>query len=210
VGIAPPPYRIETDRLVIRCWEPRDAPLAAEAVTASLDHLRPWMPWAAREPTPLDERIELFRSFRGRFDLDQDYTYGVFSRDESEVVGGSGLHTRVGEGAFEIGYWIRSSAIRRGLATEVTATLTRIAFEVCGVDRVEIRVEPSNTRSTGIARKLGFSEEATLGRRLPPQEEGGPLRDVIVFTMFAADFPRSPCARAPFDAYDAAGRALTR
>jgi RimJ/RimL family protein N-acetyltransferase len=205
VGIAPPPYRIETERLVIRCWEPRDAALAAEAVTASVDQLRPWMPWAAREPTPLEARIELFRSFRGRFDLDQDYTYGIFSRDESQVVGGSGLHTRVGDDALEIGYWIRASEIGRGLATEVTATLTRVAFEICGVDRVEIRIEPANTRSMGVPRKLGYAEEATLGRRLPPQEDGGPPRDVIIFTMFAPDLPRSPCAQASFSAYDAAG-----
>ena len=67
------------------------------------------------------------------------------------------------------------------------AFTTRVAFEICGVDRVEIRIEPANTRSMGVPRKLGYAEEATLGRRLPPQEEGGPPRDVIIFTMFAPD-----------------------
>ena len=39
------PYRIETERLVLRCYDPEDAPLLKDAVDRSLDHLRPWMPW---------------------------------------------------------------------------------------------------------------------------------------------------------------------
>ena len=99
----PPPYRIETERLVVRCWEPRDAPLLKDAVDSSLEHLRPWMPWAHDDPQPLEAKVELLRVFRGRFDLGQDFVYGVFSADESEAIGGSGLHTRRGEGVFEIG-----------------------------------------------------------------------------------------------------------
>src|SRR5439155_22043403 len=64
-----PPYRIETERLVIRCWEPQDAPLLKEAIDSSLDHLRPWMPWAREEPQSLAQKVELLRHFRGRFDL---------------------------------------------------------------------------------------------------------------------------------------------
>ena len=52
-----PAYRIETERTVLRCWQPTDAPLLSVAVEASLEHLREWMPWAAGEPKSLDERI---------------------------------------------------------------------------------------------------------------------------------------------------------
>ena len=38
-------YRIETERLVIRCYEPGDASKLHEAIIRSLDHLRPWLPW---------------------------------------------------------------------------------------------------------------------------------------------------------------------
>jgi ribosomal protein bL25 (Ctc-form) len=138
----PPPYRIETERLTIRCWQPRDAPLLGDAIDSSLDHLRPWMPWAHEEPRSLDERLELLRGFRGRFDLGEDFVYGIFASDESEVIGGSGLHRRVGSGALEIGYWIRASQVGRGLARETTAALAKAAFQVCGVDRVEIHVDP--------------------------------------------------------------------
>src|ERR1700759_5294954 len=43
VGVDPPPYRIETERLVLRCWNPADAEALKEAVDASIEHLLPWM-----------------------------------------------------------------------------------------------------------------------------------------------------------------------
>lgn len=204
---SPPPYRIDTERLTIRCWEPRDAPLLKDALDSSLDHLRPWMPWAREEPKPLDEKVELLRRFRGMFDLEQDFVYGLFARDGSAVVGGAGLHTRVGEGALEIGYWLRASEAGRGLARETAAALTLVALRVCGVDRVEIRVDPANERSLAIPRALGFTEEATLRRRLPAGADGVP-RDTLVFTLFADELASSPIARLALEAYDALGRSV--
>ena len=199
-----PPYAIRTERLLIRCYEPADAPALKEAVDSSIEHLLPWMPWAQFEPQSLEEKVALLRSFRGRFDLGEDFVYGVFAPDGSQVLGGTGLHTRLGEGAFEIGYWIREGRIGEGLATELSAALTRVAFEVCGVDRVEIRVDPANERSAAVPRKLGFGEEATLRRRLPAGEDGEP-RDVIVFTLFRDGFAGTPAASAELEAFDALG-----
>ena len=203
----PPPYLIRTERLTIRCWEPRDAPLLKDALDSSLDHLRPWMPWAHDEPKPIDEKAELLRRFRGNFDLGEDFVYGVFTLNEREVVGGSGLHTRVGSDALEIGYWIRASHVRRGYARETTAALTAVAFGVCGVDRVEIHVEPSNEPSLRIPRVLGFAEEATLRRRLP-SVAGAPARDVVVFAMFADDYDAVSFPNPVIEAYDALGRVI--
>ena len=189
----------------MRCWEPQDAPALKEAVDSSLDHLRPWMPWAANEPQSLDEKVQLLRRFRGNFDLAEDFVYGVFSRDESEVVGGSGLHTRVGGGAFEIGYWIRENRSGEGLATELSAALTRVAFELCDIDRIEIHTEPENERSMRIPLKLDYREEARLRRRLYAAP-GGDLRDAVIFTLFRDEFPGTPSASAALEAYDAAGQ----
>jgi len=203
VAAADPPYAIRTERLLLRCWDPADAAALKEALDSSLDHLRPWMPWAAAEPQPLAEKVALLRRFRGSFDLGQDYVYGVFDGGGGDVLGGTGLHTRVGDRAFEIGYWIRASRIGEGLATELSAALTRVAFEVCGVDRVEIRVDPRNERSAAIPRKLGFVEEARLRRRLP--DVGGQLRDSAVYSLFADGFAGTPAAAARVEAFDAAG-----
>jgi RimJ/RimL family protein N-acetyltransferase len=189
----------------VRCYDPADAPLLKDAVDSSLDHLREWMPWAHEDPQPLEVKAELLRRFRGQFDLGQNFVYGLFSPDESELVGGSGFHPRVGGNAFEIGYWIRASEDGKGLATESTAALTRVGFEVCGVDRMEIHVEPPNEKSARIPQKLGYVEEARLRRRLYPGPGGEP-RDTIVFTMFRSEFPGTPAASAQLQAFDAMGQ----
>ena len=168
-----PPYRIVTDRLVLRCWEPRDAPLLLEATVASVEHLRAWMPWAHDEPQPLPAQVEKLRGFRARFDAGEDFIYAIFDSGERQVLGGTGLHRRVGDDAFEIGYWIRADRLREGLATEASAALTRVAFAVCGVDRVEIHVDVDNAPSAGVPARLGYAEEARLRRRLPSPTPGG-------------------------------------
>ncbi len=201
-----PAYRIHTARLVIRCWNPADAPLLKAAIDASLDHLRPWMPWAENEPQELDKKIDGLRRFRGKFDLGQDFVYGIFNRDESQVVGGTGLHTRAGEGAREIGYWIHANWINQGLATQVSAALTRVAFEIDRVSRIEIHCDPANVRSAAVPRKLGYTHEATLRQRLP--QSNGALRDTMIWTLLASEYPSSPSAQARIEAFDAIGRRI--
>jgi RimJ/RimL family protein N-acetyltransferase len=202
--ISGPAYRVHTPRLVIRCWDPADAPLLKAAIDASLGHLRPWMPWARSEPQDVQSKVDLLRHFRGEFDLDRDLVYGVLDRDEREVLGGTGLHPRVGAGALEIGYWIHAAHINQGLATEVAAALTKVAFEANGVDRVEIHNDPANVRSAAVPRKLGFVHEATLCRRV--LDADGAHRDAMVWTLFAHQFPDSPAASAEIEAFDAMGR----
>jgi RimJ/RimL family protein N-acetyltransferase len=203
-----PPYRIETERFVLRCYDPRDAPLVKEAIDASLDHLRPWMPWAKDEPQPLEQKIELLRTFRGQFDLGTNFAYGVFEPDESRQLGGAGLHPRGGEGSLEIGYFIRADAVGRGLATEIAAVLTRVGFEQCGLARVDIQVDPVNERSLKIPRKLGYTEEGRLRRRLDPHEGEAPRRDSIMFSMLAEELAGSPCIEYAYRAYDVMGNPL--
>jgi RimJ/RimL family protein N-acetyltransferase len=206
VKIPGPAYQIETDRLVLRCWNPSDAPLLETAVNESLDHLHPWMPWAKEEPTDLQTRIDLLRSFRANFDLGKEFIYGVFDPAETTVLGGSGLHRELEGSAREIGYWIHKDHTNRGFATELSAALTRVAFEVDGVDRVEIHMDPKNLRSAAVPRKLGFIHEATLRRRAATTE--GRPRDTMIWTLFAHDYPDSPAAGAQLSAFDVVGRRI--
>jgi RimJ/RimL family protein N-acetyltransferase len=188
----PVPPRIESDRLVIRRWEPADAPLLKDAVDTSLAELRAWMDWAPAEPEPVEDVANRLLDFRDAFDEGENGIMGAFSADGSRVLGGTGLHERVGPFGLEIGYWIRSDAVRRGYATEVAAVLTRVGLELCGADRIEIRIDPANEPSLGVPRKLGFREEATLRRRLAPLHGGEP-RDVTIFTLFAEELAGSAC-----------------
>jgi RimJ/RimL family protein N-acetyltransferase len=201
-----PAYRIQTRRLTIRCWNPMDAPMEKEAIDSSIDHLLPWLPFAADEPQELQQKIELLRTWRSHFDAGTDFLYGIFNLGETRVLGGTGLHPRVGPGALEIGYWIRKDAINQGYASEAAAALTRVAFEVQACHRVEIHCDPQNLRSAAVPSKLAFKHEATLRGRVP--NHLGQWIDSMVWTMLAEEYPASPAARAEMTAFDAAGRSL--
>jgi RimJ/RimL family protein N-acetyltransferase len=201
-----PAYRIQTERLVLRCWDPRDAPLLQAAIDASLEHLWDWMQWARGEPQDLQTKIGLLRRFRGDFDLGNDFVYGIFNPEESQVLGGTGFHTQVGKDALEIGYWIHVDFINRGLATETARALTRVAFTVNEVKRVEIHCDHDNVRSAAVPRKLGFVHEATLRRR--DVTPGGEPRDTMIWTLLDDEFPDSPAASAAIQAFDAIGRRI--
>jgi len=200
-----PAYRIVTPQLVLRCYNPADAPLLATSVTESLEHLLPWMPWAAAEPEPLQTKIERLRRFRANFDLGHDYIYGIFNPQEKRLLGGTGLHTRIGDNALEIGYWIHKDYIGRGYATETSAALAKVAFEVHHVERVEIHCAVENVRSAAVPRKLGFHHEATLKQR---SFANGQKCDQMVWSLFADEYPVSPLAKLEIAAYDAAERRI--
>lgn len=202
-----PAYRIHTERLVIRCWNPTtDGPPLSRAIEESLEHLRVWMPWAHQEPKPPEQRLEWLRQARGKFDLGECYMMGIWNREETQVVGGTGLHQRVGKDAFEIGYWIHAQQINRGFATESSAALTQVAFAVLGAKRVEIHCDPANLQSAAVPKKLGFVHEATLRQRF--EDENGNLRDSMIWSLFAEDYPTSKPAAAQIEAFDILGRKL--
>jgi RimJ/RimL family protein N-acetyltransferase len=183
--LSPLPERVATARLLLRCWQPADAALLKDAIDASLPELRAWMPWALDEPSPLEVLEERLRGFRDDFRAGHDWAYGIFDPGEARVLGGVGLHPRVGP-ATEIGYWIRTAAARLGYATEAAGALTAIAFEFAPVSRVEIRCDPRNRPSAAIPRRLGYRHTDTLvGDALAP---GGAPRDTMVWTLTPAEY----------------------
>lgn len=177
-AVTPPP-RIETPRLVLRAWTPDDAAALKVAIDRSLDHLQPWMPWASDEPSTLETLTTRLTTFQADFHAGTDWVYGIFARDDRTVLGGSGLHPRVGPHALEIGYWIDATKVRQGYATEAAESLTTLALTWPAITHVEIRCDPANLASAAIPARLGYSHEETLiGNAVRPD---GQPRDTMVW-----------------------------
>ncbi len=198
-----PAYRIETKRLVLRCYNPSDAPLLAEAVAENVEHLRPWMPWVYAEPEPIEEKVARLKRFRGNFDLGENWVYGIFNPENTRLLGGTGLHPRIGERQLEIGYWIHKDFINQGLVTESTAALVKVAFEFMHVHRLEIHCDPANLASAAIPRKLGFTLEGTLRAKTSFLDRWS---DSMVWGFLETDYPDSPSSKAVIKVFDADGQ----
>ncbi len=148
------PDRATTERLVLRKWKAEDAEALALAITTSLEHLRPWMPWAAFEPLTIEDRRRLIAEWYRDWRAGGDVVLGVFL--DGRPIGGCGLHRRIGPAGLEIGYWIHAGFLRQGYATELSAALTDLAFTVDGIQQVEIHHDRANIASRGVPRALGY------------------------------------------------------
>lgn len=155
--------------LELRRRRPAQAAALNAAILANLDHLRPWVPWADPAPTPADTVANCEHAV-AQWETDTGYSYVIQpSGDPDTVVGGCGLHARVGAGALEIGFWVARQFTGQGVATTLTRRLAEEALTLPGISRVEIHVDEANSASSAVPRKLGYRLERV--RERAPQSE---------------------------------------
>jgi ribosomal-protein-serine acetyltransferase len=149
------PERLVDGELELRPWRLQDVDVLAVAVTRSVEHLRPWMAWIAHEPLSREQRLELIEVWAAAREAGGEANYGMWIGEQP--VGGCGLIPRIGAGGLEIGYWVHVDWTGRGLATRAARLLTAAAFELSGIDRVEIHHDRANVTSRRVPEKLGFT-----------------------------------------------------
>jgi RimJ/RimL family protein N-acetyltransferase len=169
-----PPERVEAGLVMLRRVVATDAGAIAAAVSASLEYLRPWMPWAGADAT--DRRAQLVRVAEADqwWESDIGYTYSVLTADRGTLVGEISLR-RAGDDTVEIGYWIASSQAGRGYATAAGVAMTEVALALPGVTRVEIHCDAANAASAAIARKAGYRLDRIEHREPTTPGESGRL-----------------------------------
>jgi len=150
-----PPETIEEPPIVLRRYRDSDLKAVLEAASTSSDHLKPWLAWASVEP--LEAGLKNFVSASiARFDRGEDFGYAIWDSDGSTLIGGAGLHPRLGPGRIEIGYWVRDGWLRRGVASAAARALAIAAFELPDIEEVHIHCDEANVASAGVPRRLGF------------------------------------------------------
>jgi RimJ/RimL family protein N-acetyltransferase len=149
------PDVLDAGAVELRRWRPDLAEAVVDAVAESIDELRPWMPWAQAVPT-IDEERRVLSDGDDAFARGESFGYVLVEVASGDVVGGCGLHPRVGPDAVEIGYWVRTDRWGRGYACAAAQALTDAAFAHLGVERVEIHMDRANERSVAVPRRLGY------------------------------------------------------
>lgn len=162
-----PPALIRTQRLCLRRWRTTDVAALSPILDADSAYLLAWIPEHVGSPAPLPQLEQRLAAFAGAFDAGREWRYGVFTSDETVLLGEASLFprdatrrvSRADADRVEIGYWIRSDMAGRGYATEATRSLVDLADTIPGLVRVEIRCDPRNVASAAIPRRLGFRLE---------------------------------------------------
>src|SRR4051812_4812997 len=138
----------------IRPYTLDDAPALYEAVRESVRDLGAWMPWC-HESFSIDESREWVAGRIPAFESGSSFEFAIVAND-GRYLGGCGLnqldkeHRRA-----NLGYWVRSSALRRGVATNAAHLLRDWGFQHTDLIRLELVIAVGNVASQGVARKSG-------------------------------------------------------
>lgn len=141
-----------------------DAAELLRVVRESLAHLKPWMPWATDDYDASSVAEFLTVTANGWAD---GTTFHHAITVDGVIVGVAGADRSDQHDLVEIGYWLHPAHIGRGIATSAAAELVEFAFALDGVRRVQIWHDEANVASSGVPRRLGFTE---IGRRTPPRD----------------------------------------
>lgn len=188
-----PPERIRSGDLRLERSRAGHLDDLLAAVNASRDELRTWMPWA-QDPSSMASIGAFLNQAERDWDGGREFQFAMLTgrpdgRPDgrpSGLVGYCGLHARIGRGALEIGYWVRSDCSGHGIAAAAARELTCSALVLEGVDRVEIHCDATNGRSAAIPPRLGFR----LDRIEPhPPEAPGQSGRLLVWVWPAGQAP---------------------
>lgn len=176
------PEALETRRFHLRPPMSGDEPGWLEAIEETWDDLHMWIPWARHKPT-LASLAEKVLAIRERFADRTDLAYHIRDKASGRIAGGIGLHRLDWDvPRFEIGYWVRKSFHRQGVAAEVTTHMRDVCLNTLGARRVEIRCSHNNLASQRVALAAGFPLEATLRNHMR-EYYSGELCDTLVYAI---------------------------
>jgi ribosomal-protein-serine acetyltransferase len=172
------------DHLLLRPLRDDDVSGLYEAVLESMAEVSPWLSWCHQDYS-INESRQFISSRAEAADSDEWYSFGIFATDTGAFLGGVGLNfiNRVHQMG-NLGYWVRTAAAGRGIATQAARLMARFAFEQVGLHRVEIVVAISNIASQRVAEKTGAVREGVLRNRLLIR---GVTHNAILFSLIPSD-----------------------
>lgn len=169
--------------LLLRPYTLGDVDAMYEAASESVGEIYPWMEWChpgyARDESAVwvVHAVEAFAAAR-------EFNFGIWDAAGTRFLGGCGLNQfNLVQRFANLGYWVRSSATRHGVATGATRLLARFAFERLSLKRVEIVVVVGNEASLRVAEKAGAVREGVLRNRLTAHG----VRDAVMYSLVPGD-----------------------
>lgn len=149
---------------------------------------REWFTWGMIPKSDLSysELRCMLRAFLVLWERDETYMFYIMDIDIDQVVGITFLNriNRMRQFA-NLGYAVRASRVREGVATKAAKLIARYGFEKLGLQRIEIVICPDNKPSIKVAEKLGAVREGVLrnGMRL----HGVPC-NAYLYSLIPVDF----------------------
>ena len=185
------PYdRTITDGVVtLRPPNVDDVPALVEAVQESVEQIMPWMDWCTPDYNQ-DTARRWVSTLPAAWVVGAQYGLVITDAQTGKLLGGTGLnHINHFYRLANVGYWVRTSATRRGVATRAARLVGEFGIKQVGLLRAEIVVAVGNKPSLRVAEKCGAKPEGVLRNRLIVREK---VLEAVMHSLTPQDFGVSP------------------
>lgn len=170
--------------ITLRPHTKKDAENVYAAVRESLNELKPWLPFAHDYYTIAESR-EWIKQCPKQWKAGFAFNFAITTTVDGAFLGGCGLNDINGrDRRANLGYWVRTSAIGRGIAPSATRLLARWGFEILKLKRIEIVVNTANTKSLRVAEKVGAFREGVMRSRLFDNKQSP---DAVMFSLIPGE-----------------------
>ncbi len=176
---------LETDRLILREWEERDA--SDLFAFYSKEHVLRYTP-IRPHLSEADSRATIVR-FRNRYrEQNSGIVWAIEQKESGKVIGETAVNKwYINDRRAEIGYSFSPDVWGQGIASEAVARIIHYLFDEfsqCVMNRLEAVTDPENTASIKLLQKVGFLQEGLLRER---EFEKGKFIDSVMFGLLRSD-----------------------
>ena len=150
----------------IRAFLESDVPAFVEAVRESVATVGLRMSWCHAAYSE-DAAHSWFAHCADNLQEARSYDVGIFSEDGLQLYGGVSINQLNLQHNFgNIGYWVRQSQQRQGIATRAVRAIAKYGFLFFETDRLEIVAAVNNRPSRSVATRAGAVFECIARNRL--------------------------------------------
>lgn len=166
--------RIDDD-LMLRTYQPYDAPELFSCVANNRAHLREFLPWVNTTLSQEDSSRYIHHCLLQETSQ-AGLSMGIFQNNL--LVGSIGFHdwNHLLMKA-QLGYWLIKEVQGQGLMQRVAVKFISFLFNHLGMNKVEIHFLPYNTRSSALTKHLGAKVEGVLRDSV---KLNGSFEDVVI------------------------------
>ena len=175
--------------LTLRPYQITDIEPCFNAIRESINELLPWMWWCHSAYSTKDTQ-KWIESLPDTCQNTTECSFAIIDSEDGSFLGSCGLsNINRTDRCANLGYWVRTSRSRQGVAPAAALGIARFAFKEVELNRVEIVIATENKASIRVAEKIGALREGLLRKRIVVRDT---VYDAFMFSLLADDVREKP------------------
>jgi len=176
--------QLTNEIVLLRPYRHGDIERFYEAVRESIAELSLWMPWC-HAGYSMEESRAWVESRAEAWAKEIEYGFAITDCKDSILLGGCSLYQIDGVRLLaNLGYWVRSSLTKQGVASSAALLAARFGFDELKLNRIEIVAATGNKASQRVAEKMGAVREGIMRSRLVVHDK---VYDAVLFSLIPPD-----------------------